>query len=141
MARLKLREIAEAAEFDPKQALLTSLGDLIREIEPFHNWVMVAQYVRPEKTAGGIIRPDRTLQEDRFQGKVGLVLKWGPLAFQDDSVAKFGGVRLKEHDWVFYRASDTWEMHALDKTEAGTSCRFIEDSKIIGRTTDPAMIW
>ena len=85
--RAKLREIAEAAQSDPKRALLDSIGsDWLDSIEIFHNQVLVATYIEPEKTRGGIIRPDRTLAENRFQGKAALVLKMGPLAFVDDNV-------------------------------------------------------
>lgn len=137
MARAKLREIASAD--DPKEALLEALGD-ISGLELFHNQVMVATYIRPEKTAGGIYLPDKTLTEDRFQGKVGLVVKVGPLAFKDDGPYKFGGVEIKEGDWVFYRASDGMELFSVDKT-GGVPCRVFEDTQIKGRVSDPAMLW
>lgn len=137
--RPRLREIAQQA--DPKQAILDSLGDL-SGIECFHNLVLVATYIEPEKTAGGIIKPDRTLAENRFQGKCALVLKLGPLAFKDDNIAKFGGVELKEGDWVVVRPSDGMELFKVDAgTSEGTSCRLFEDAHIKGRVTDPALIY
>lgn len=139
--RVKLREVAEAAGRDPKQALLDSVGDM-SGIEVLHNLVLVATYIEPEKTAGGIYKPDRTLTELRFQGKAALVLKMGPLAFKDDNVAKFGGVELKEHDWVFVRPSDGLEFFKVDATgSAGTSCRLFEDTQIKARVSDPALIY
>jgi len=140
--RANLREIAQAANDDPRKALLDAAGDLT-DYEVFHNQVLVATYVAPEKTAGGIIRPDRTLAEDRFQGKVGLVLKVGPLAFQDDAGAKFGGVTLKMGDWVTYRPSDGIEMFIRDRRKHGDGlpCRLIEDVLIKGRVSDPALIY
>lgn len=140
MARAKLREVAEAARQDPKQALLDALGD-VTEMEVFHNYVMVATYIRPSVTAGGILLPDDTLAEDRFQGKVGLVVKKGPLAFVDDPVAKFGGVDINEGDWVFYRAADGFELFSVDPKDGGTSCRLFEDTKIMGRVPRPALVW
>lgn len=140
MARAKLREVAQAALNDPKQALLDSLGD-ISGIEIFHNRVLVATYIRPEKTVGGIYIPDRTLAEDRFQGKVGLVIKKGPTAFKDDQDARFGGVDVEVGDWVFYRAGDGFEMFSVDKQDGGTSCRLFNDQQIMGRVSDPALIW
>lgn len=137
MARAKLRELASAD--DPKEAILNELGDL-DGLELFHNQVMVATYIRPEKTSGGIFLPDKTLAEDRFQGKVGLVVKLGPLAFVDDAVAKFGDKKLNVGDWVFYRASDGMEMFSVDKT-GGVPCRIFEDTQIKGRVSDPAMLW
>jgi co-chaperonin GroES (HSP10) len=137
--RVKLREIAQQA--DPKQALLESVGDL-SGMEVFHNLVLVATYIEPEKTAGGIIRPDRTLAENRFQGKCALVLKVGPLAFQDDSIAKFGGVSVKPGDWVMVRPSDGFELYSVDASKsAGTSCRLFEDSHIKGRVSDPSTVY
>ena len=140
--RAKLREIAEAAQFDPKKALLDSIGsDWLDSIEIFHNQVLVATYIEPEKTRGGIIRPDRTLAENRFQGKAALVLKMGPLAFVDDNVAKFGGVTVQEGDWVFVRPSDGMEFFSVDATGAGTSCRLFEDVNIKARVSDPSLIY
>ena len=140
--RAKLREIAEAAQSDPKRALLDSIGsDWLDSIEIFHNQVLVATYIEPEKTRGGIIRPDRTLAENRFQGKAALVLKMGPLAFVDDNVAKFGGVTVQEGDWVFVRPSDGMEFFSVDQAGAGTSCRLFEDVNIKARVSDPSLIY
>lgn len=140
--RAKLREIAEAAQIDPKRALLDSLPVAVKDYEVFHNRVLVATYVRPEKTKGGIILADRSLAEDRFQGKVGLVIKVGPLAFADDGAARFGGVALQPGDWVTYRPSDGIEVFFVDDNgRDATPCRQLEDIHILGRTPDPALIW
>lgn len=139
VARAKLREIASGE--DPKEALLGALGD-ISGLEIFHNQVMVATYIGPEKTSGGIILPDKSLAENRFQGKVGLVLKLGPLAFRDDEVngAFFGGMQVNVGDWVFFRPADGMEMFSVDKT-GGVPCRVFRDIDIKGRVADPAMLW
>jgi co-chaperonin GroES (HSP10) len=140
--RAKLREVAQAAAHDPKKALLDSLGDAIADIEVFHNQVLVATYIEPEKTAGGIYKPDRTLAENRFQGKAALVLKLGPLAFKDDNIAKFGGVTIKEGDWVFAYPSDGRELFSVDGSgSSATCCRLFEDINIKGRVSDPALIY
>lgn len=142
MANPKLREIAQAAQHDPEQALLAALPEAVMQYEVFHNRVLVATYVSPEKTKGGIIRPDRTLAEDRFQGKVGLVIRMGPLAFKDDNVAKFGGVKVEPGDWVTYRPSDGTEVFFVDPNGIGaTPCRLLDDINILGRTPDPALIY
>lgn len=140
--RVKLRDIAQAAASDPKQALLDALGDTVDHIEVFHNLVLVATYIEPEMTAGGIIKPDRTLQENRFQGKCALVLNLGPLAFKDCAVAQFGGVTVKPGDWVFVRPSDGIEMFlGGPQASDGVSCRLFEDVHIKGRVPDPSMIY
>jgi co-chaperonin GroES (HSP10) len=139
MTHAKLREIAARSGDDPKRSILDQLPD-ISELEIFHNQVMVATYIRPERTAGGIFIPDKTLAEDRFQGKVGLVVKVGPLAFKDDSIAKFGGIEVNEGDWVFFRPADGMEFFSKDKT-GGVPCRIFEDTHIKGRVADPALLW
>src|ERR1035437_2510835 len=67
---------------DPKQAIIDTIGDL-SGVEVIGDLVLIGIYIRPEKTAGGIIRPTANVQEDVWQGKVGLVLKWGPNAFRN----------------------------------------------------------
>ena len=140
--RTDLRAIAQRAAFDPRQALLDSAGPLT-DYEIFHNQVLVATYVPSEKV-GSIIMPDRALAENRFQGKMGLVLKMGPLAFMDDAHVKFGGVKVEPGDWVMFRPSDGIELFIKDHMglkNDGLACRLIEDSLIKGRVTDPALIY
>jgi hypothetical protein len=139
--RLKLRDVAQAAHADPKKALFDAVGNL-DDLEVFHNQVLVATYVPPDRSAGGILYSDRKLDEDRFQGKCGLVLKVGPLAFVDDGHIKFGGVKIERGDWVVAKFSEGWEIF---KGEAGASdgasVRMFEDSHIRGRVKDPSAIY
>jgi co-chaperonin GroES (HSP10) len=140
--RVDLRKIAQESEDDPKQAIYNALGDDWKGIEIFHNLVLVATYIPPEKTKGGIILTDRSIQENRFQGKAALVLTKGPLAFKDDSVAKFGGKDVEEGEWVFIRPSDGTEMYlGGPQSGNGVSVRLVEDTLIKGRVPDPSMIY
>ena len=111
---------------DPKEELLSRLGDL-SSIEISGNRVLVAVYERPEKTKGGIILTDNARAEDRWQGKMGLIVKSGPLAFDVDSGWKHG-VDFREGDWVFHRASDGWSL-----TIHGVLCRVLYDEQLVGR--------
>lgn len=147
--RLNLREIAEAAVHDPAQALLDAAGDL-GDYVVFHNLVLVATYIAPPKTfkneRGEEVTfhlSDNAIAEDRFQGKVGLVLKVGPLAFRDDDATKFGSVSVSPGDWVIYRPSDGSEIFIRDrrKSNSGLSCRLVEDTFIRGQVTDPSLIY
>ncbi len=61
-------------EVDPKEKLLKDLGDL-SEVEIFNNQLLVAVYLRPEKTKSGFYLPDQNRAEDQFQSKVGLLVK------------------------------------------------------------------
>src|ERR1700742_479098 len=101
------RRVATAA--DPKQAILDSVGDL-SDLHLTKDDILIGTFFRPEKTAGGIIRPDSDVSEDAWQGKVGLILKLGPTAFVDapdysfvwDDTGPF-----KVGDWVVYKIGDT----------------------------------
>lgn len=137
--RVKLREIAEAAQFDPRQAILDHVGDM-SQITLAGARVLVGTYISPAVTPGGIIKPDRTLMEDRFQGKIGLILAMGPLAFVDDDNVRFGGFKAEVDDWVIYRPSDGFEFFSV-KDGSGVSCRILHDQTIIGKVTDPAVIY
>lgn len=139
--RARLRDVAAAAAKDPKKALLDELGD-ISGIELLHNLVLVATYIEPDKTKGGVWLPDNSLLENRFQGKGALVLKKGPLAFVDDNVAKFGGVSIEEGDWVVVRPSDGFEMFVGEAgSRHGIACRVFEDTQIKARLADPSCIY
>jgi|ERR1043166_5063085 hypothetical protein len=137
--RVALRELAQQA--DPKRAIFEALGDL-SWYEPFHNLVLIGTYIRPEKI-GSIIRPDKSVAEDRFQGIAGLVLRIGPGAFKDEGHIKFYGVSVKEGDWIVFRPSDAIEQFIRKQgtVNDGVSCRLIEDSHIKGRVDDPSRIY
>jgi len=139
--RVNLREIAEVAGHDPKRPLLDAAGDL-SDYEVCHNLILVATYIAPEKV-GSIIMPDRKIDEDRFQGKVGLVLKVGPLSFEDDGSHTYGGITVKPGDWVMYRPSDAMEVFIRDRRRIndGLSCRLIEDVFIKMKVSDPSLIY
>lgn len=141
----KLSEIAAAV--DPKQGLLTALGDY-SGYECFHNRVLVATYVaadrvitRDDGTKTTLHMPDNKRVEDRFQSRCGLVLKLGPLAFKDDNVAKFGGIVVKEGDWVVYTPSNGREIFFTQNKIDGVPCRIIEDAYIDGRIDDPSKLY
>jgi co-chaperonin GroES (HSP10) len=120
---------------DPKQEMLDNIGD-ISKVEVFHNQTLVMVYIRPDKTASGLYLADKTRDEDRFQGKTGLVLKKGPLAFVDDETNKFHGQDVNVGDWVFYRVSDGFPI-----TINGQLCRLLEEVHIKGRINEPDTVY
>jgi co-chaperonin GroES (HSP10) len=120
---------------DPKTDLLKEIGD-ISNVEVFNNQVLVAIYIRPEQTLGGIILTNNIREEDKWQGKIGLVLKKGPSAFVDDSKNWFNGVDVEVNDWVVFRPSDGWGL-----TVNGNMCRLLDDTVIRGRVTHPDTIF
>lgn len=120
---------------DPKTALLKQVGN-IDTVEVFNNQLLVAVYIRPQKTKSGIYLTDATTEEDKFQSKVGLVLKKGPSAFNDITGEWFNGVDIQEGDWIVFRPSESWSV-----TVNHVLCRMIEDVNIKGRVDHPDRIW
>lgn len=145
---------AECTTLDELTAKLTAdLAPVVNGIHLLRNRVLVASFIRPEKTSGGIIRPDAVREEDKWQGKAGLILAAGPSAFdfEEIEIAEDRGFTREEAqamhnipkigDWVFFRGSDTWDSGLQVAPGVGAHCRFIFDDAIIGRIADPATIW
>lgn len=122
-------------EVDPKEKILKELGDLSK-IELFNNQVLCAVYIRPQKTKSGIYLSDKTVDEDRFQGKVGLLVGMGPSAFQDDSGQWFENIAFNLHDWLVFRPSDGWNI-----TINGVLCRILSDTQVKMRIPAPDVAW
>ena len=122
---------------DPKEALLEKIGDL-SGVTLSLNRVLCAIYEMPKdaKTKGGVFLADRTTNESIWQGKALLVLRMGPLAFKDDEHVNFGGLAVKEGDWVFARAQDGSILEVN-----GVPMRLYRDVDILGTLTDPDAIW
>jgi len=120
---------------DPKQGIINEIGN-IDDIEIFNNKILVAVYIRPEKTKSGIYLPDAHRDEDKIQGKVGLVMKMGPEAFDDPNGNWFNGVKVEEGDWVVFRPSDGWSI-----TVNGVLCRMLDDTNVRGRIQHPDQVW
>jgi co-chaperonin GroES (HSP10) len=122
-------------ESDPAEGLKKELGDL-STVEVFNNQILVAVYIRPQKTKSGIILTSQTTDEDRYQSKVGLVIKKGPQAFRDSSGEWFDNVEISEGDWIVFRPSDGWSI-----TVNNVLCRMIDDVNIKARVDHPDRVW
>lgn len=118
-AASKLMHIAQSA--NPKNGIQKAVGDL-SNVSLFSGRVLVGIYIAPEKTAGGIFRPQSNIQEDRWQGVVGLVLKKGAMAFVDDENHKFHDQNVNVGDWVTFRPGDAKRIQIN-----GVDCRIVED--------------
>lgn len=127
--------IAMLHEADPKEMLLKELGD-ISKVELLNTQVLVAVYIRPEKTKGGIIMAAKARDEDRHQSKVGLILKTGPSAFVDEDGKWFSDLDLKAGDWIVFRPSDGWNV-----TVNGILCRMFDDTAIRARIPHPDSVY
>lgn len=138
---------------DAKEAadeIRMAIGDLAG-FEIFGSQVLVAPYVRPTKTAGGIIVTPKSVEEDIWQGKVALVLKVGPNAFDDtnkDQLRSFGGRFPEAGDWVFHRIQDAFQfsyegpgaVKPEGRAAKGWQCRLIYANDIYGRIPRPQSV-
>lgn len=116
---------------DPKETIKKAVGD-ISGVELFGNSVLVGTYIRPEKTKSGIILTDKYRTEDEYQGKVGIILKVGPLAFENDPEFIKGDMTAKIGDWVTYRHAD-----GTARMVNGYHCRNIPWIYLLEKTDSP----
>lgn len=119
-----------------RDEIMAGLDNAIDGVHIYNNHILVAVYRRPGVSPGGIIYTDKTLDEDKWQGKVGLVVAKGPLAFKDDGRTKFEGQNVQVGDWVLFRVNDTSAISI-----AGMHCRMLEDIHIRGVIDTPAIIY
>lgn len=131
---------------DPRLEIIKRVGNL-EWLRLRANQILVAVYIAPpERQYGtmGIIVTDKTRDEDRYQGKVGLIVKMGPLAFVDDDQTKFlPNDKATLGDWVVFRASDGWQITLTgDGTEDSRQlCRIFVESDIRAIIPAPDMVW
>ena len=121
----------DPAEPGPFQHLLGKLADLNLP-EPTGWHILVAQYVRPERSAGGIIMSAKTLQEDAWQNRMGMVLALGPDAYSDP-VRHPSGRWVKPGDTIVWKKLD----NAASKFEMnGVQVCLLNDDAVIAREID-----
>jgi len=146
----KMRQIAESklnttnprlahlqgitGEVKPLKALLKD--PLAAELTVLHSQVLVMGYIPPARSKGGIILTDKTVEEDRFQGNVGLVVGLGKGAFKDDNIAQFHGDKLNVGDWVMYVAADGVALFIRE-----VPCRLFSDSRILMKVETPEIYY
>lgn len=134
-------ELAEDYARDPRQFLLDRTELWRTQCFVFHNWIITATYFLPHKigTGGGrkgLYLPDVVHDEALYQGKVGLVIAKGPLAFRDDEHVKFMGQDVEIGDWVVYDI-----MEGRQFTADRIHCRRLKDTQIVMRIPDPRLIY
>lgn len=120
---------------DTRKTIWEIVGGAVEKINVLHGKVLVAIYVSPEKSKGGIILTQRNKQEDIWQNQVGLVLKLGPIAFVDDDNNKFGGASVEVDEWVAFSPGDGKRIQIN-----GLDCRVIEDTQLMFVVSDPSII-
>lgn len=119
---------------DPRQSIFDFIGDL-GHFEVFGDRVLVASYMRAEKTRGGIIRPDSNKVEDVWQQKVGLVLKWGPDAFRNEETGEIYEQTVEPGEWGVFFIGDGKPLEIND-----APCRLVKSGNFVGKTTKPEKV-
>src|ERR1700677_4257486 len=118
---------------DPRQEIIDKFGASLEGFEILNNEVLIATYMRPETTKGGIILTPKVLGEDVFQGKVGLVVKVGPSC-------DFPTVPIALHDWVMIKSSDGLALEILSGNEK-IPCRLAMDKFVRVKLSNPELVW
>ncbi len=135
--------VVELAQKDFKSTVQRDLMPTVKKsaaddgIDVLGSNVLCAVYIAPEKTSGGIIRPEGHIHQDIHQGKVGLILKMGDMAFKFDGPFEYKGKSPKIGDYVMYRASDAANKLGL----CGFSCVLVDSSLIRMVVGNPAIIY
>lgn len=103
---------------DPKQDIYDDVGSFIEFFQPVGDQVLLIMYERGKQkgggdvmSQGGILIPAGTtgaLAEDKWQGKVGLVVAMGPIAFTEDDHHTWGSAVPKIGDWVMISVGDSY---------------------------------
>jgi co-chaperonin GroES (HSP10) len=100
---------------NPAEEILTDLEWMIEGLQPVGADVLLVMYERvgkgEQKSTGGIIIPvtqGGTATEDKYQGKAGLIVKKGPMAFQEDETHRWGDVVPQVGDWVLIDVRETY---------------------------------
>ena len=125
---------------DPAQVIFKAIGmkkpGALPGFELFANRVLLGVYTRPEKTARGVHLPNQTRDEDKYQGKAGLVLMVGPAAFKSDKNYDFMGQKIEVGDWVSLWVSDGKSIQIN-----GQSCRLVRDQDIVMKIPAPDQVY
>jgi hypothetical protein len=122
----------------PAEVIWREVGSLDK-IEVVGQWVLVCLYVRPAtRTIGGVEIPETATDEDRYQGRVGMVLKVGSQAFidSDNPPVKFAGFKAEPGQWVVYRPSDGMRFQIGRR-----DCRLIADVHVKMRLGTPDEVY
>lgn len=121
----KLELLAQADNIEME--LVRQVGDL-SGLRVFGKNLLVATYIRPEKTKGGIIRPVSDIQEDVYQGNVGLLIKAGEGFAKHEQKEMF-------RQWVIFGYNEGMKLRFND-----VDCRIIALDRIKASVTDPSKV-
>src|SRR5262249_45286841 len=124
---------------DPKEQIFAETSQYIESFHLLKADLLVVTYDRSNqegdiKRESGLILPkasalSNTLGEDQYQGKVGLVMKLGPLAFTEADGHKWVARTPRIAAWVMFHVGDGFPFHIPGKVKEWKA-RVLEDVHI-----------
>jgi hypothetical protein len=131
---------------DPKLPIIRDVGELLDGFVIPPTDILIVMY-EPEKddngvvqTKGGIYLPvgkQTNVSEYKIQGKVGLVMKLGEMAFTDDDKIKWHNFRPALHDWVVVNIGDSFSFDLPGDRRA----RLVHESQVKMIAPDHSVVW
>jgi co-chaperonin GroES (HSP10) len=112
-----------------------NIEDIQNELPQPSGWrLLVLPFTPKEKTKGGIIFSQESLDKSRIATNCGYVIKMGPLAYKDKD--KFPeGPWCKEKDWVIF-ARYAGSRLPIE----GGEVRLLNDDEVLGTIKDPESV-
>jgi len=133
--RQAIDDVSKIADLAERKAAIKAKVGTLDGVDVLFNRILVATYVRSNMTRGGIILTGNNLEEDVWQGKVGLVLKVGPDAFKDDDSFSFYGQSADIGEWIVFKPGDGYQVGIGD-----WPCRMVRDTAVLMKVKNPAII-
>ena len=126
----KVESVEEANRVDE-----TNVSDIKDELPQPSGWrLLVLPFTPKEKTKGGIIIAQESLDKARIATNCGYVVKMGPMAYGDKE--KFPtGPWCKEKDWVIF-ARYAGSRLPIE----GGEVRLLNDDEVLGTIKDPESV-
>ena len=111
-----------------------NIQDLVSKLPQPSGWrILVLPFTPKEKTKGGILFSQESLDKARIATTCGYVLKMGDLAYKDKD--KFGEPWCKKGDWVIFARYAGARLPI-----EGGEVRILNDDEVLGTVSDPESI-
>ena len=131
----KYKEEAKTAEPNKEPLNPENIKPVIDELPTPSGWrILVLPFTPKEKTSGGIIIAQESLDRLRIATNCGYVLKIGPLAYYDKEKYPTGAW-CKEGDWVIF-ARYAGSRLPIE----GGEVRILNDDEVLGTIPDPESV-
>ena len=131
----KYKEEAKTAEPTKEPLNPENIKAVVDELPTPSGWrILVLPFTPKEKTSGGLIIAQESLDRLRIATNCGYVLKIGPLAYFDKEKYPTGPW-CKEKDWVIF-ARDAGSRLPIE----GGEVRILNDDEVLGTIPDPESV-